>query len=58
MLGLHHDRFMEMDQRSEKIDQHLQELHQLFLKFQNDSSEQPSTSIVSHPCSMKLVMMQ
>jgi len=23
MLGLHHDRFMEMDQRSEKIDQHL-----------------------------------
>jgi len=53
-LGLHHDRFMQMDQRFEKIDQHLQELHQLFLKSQNDSLVQPSTSIVSHPRSMKL----
>ena len=24
-LGLHHDRFMQMDQRFEKIDQHLHE---------------------------------
>jgi len=53
-LGLHHDRFMQMDQRFEKIDQHLQELHQLFLKSQNDSPVQPYTSIVSHPRSMKL----
>jgi len=53
-LGLHNDRFMQMDQRFEKIDQHLQEFHQLFLKSQNDSLVQPSTSIVSHPRSMKL----
>jgi len=33
-LGLHHDRFMQMDQRFDKIDQQLQELHQLFLKSQ------------------------
>jgi len=53
-LGLHHDRFMQMDQLFEKIDQQLQELHQLFLKSQKDSPTQPSTSIVSHPRSMKL----
>jgi len=29
-------------------------LHQLFLKAQKDSPVQPSTSIVSHPRSMKL----
>jgi len=53
-LGLHNDRFMQMDQRFKKIDQHLQELHQLFLlKSQNDSPGQPFTSIVSHPRSMK-----
>jgi len=27
-LGLHHDRFMQIDQRFEKINQHLLELHQ------------------------------
>ena len=53
-LGLHQERFMQMDQRFEKIDQHLLELQQLFLKSQNDSLVQSSTSIVSHPCSMKL----
>jgi len=53
-LGLHHDRFMQMDQRFDKIDQQLQELHQLFLKSQKDSPAQPSTSIISHHCSMKL----
>jgi len=31
-LGLHHDQFMQMDQRFDKIDQQFQELHQLFLK--------------------------
>jgi len=46
-LGLHHDRFMQMDQRFDKIDQQLKELHQLFLKSQKDSPSQPSTSIVS-----------
>ena len=44
-LGLHHDQFIQMDQRFDKIDQQLQELHQLFLKSQKDSSAQPSTSI-------------
>jgi len=53
-LGLHQERFMQMDQRFEKIDQHLLELQQLFLKSQNESPVQPSTSIVSHPRSMKL----
>jgi len=54
-LGLHNDRFMQIDQRFVKIDQHLQELHQLFLlKSKNDSPGQPSTSIVSHPRSTKL----
>jgi len=53
-LGLHHDRFMQMDQRFDKIDQQLKELHQLFLKSQKDTPAQPSTSIVSHHCSMKL----
>jgi len=53
-LGLRHDRFMQMDQRFDKIDQQLQELHLLFLKSQKDSLAQPSTSIVSHPRSMKL----
>jgi len=43
-----------MDQQFEKIDQHLQELHQLFLKSQKDSPIQPFTSIVSHPRSIKL----
>jgi len=51
-LGLLHDQFMQMDQRFDRIDKHLQELHQLFLKSQNDSPVQPSTSIVSHPRSM------
>ena len=45
---------MQMDQWFDKIDQQLQELHQLFLKSQKDSPAQPSTSIVSHPRSMKL----
>jgi len=27
VMGLHHDRFMHMDQKFEKNDQHLQELH-------------------------------
>ena len=53
-LGLHHDQFMQMDQRFDKIDQQLQELHKLFLKSQKDSPTQPSTSIVSHHRSMKL----
>jgi len=53
-MGLHHGQFMQMDQRFEKIDQQLQELHQLFLKYQKDSPAQPSTSIVSHLRSMKL----
>jgi len=53
-MGLHYNRFMQMHQRFEKIDQHLQELHQLLLKSQKDSPVQASTSIVSHPRSMKL----
>jgi len=53
-LGLHHDQFMQMDQRFDKIDQQLQELHKLFLKSQKDSLAQPSTSIVSHSRSIKL----
>jgi len=39
---------MQMDQQFEKIDQYLQELHQLLLTSQKDSPVQSSTSIAFH----------